>query len=240
MMCGGDAMFNDHQIIAIIPARSGSKGLPDKNIRILNGKPLIAYSIVAAQESGIFDEIFLSTDSPEYAHFAVKYGANVPFLRSDKLATDTASTWDCVKEALEQYETMGKKFDIFVVLQPTSPLRAPQDIVTAVETMILNNADSVVSVCEADHSPLWYNVLPENKSIKGFVRPEIMAKTRQELPTFYRINGAIYAVSTSYFLRTQNIYDGNSFAYIMPKERSIDIDTLFDFSLAQCLLTLKM
>ena len=233
-------MFYDHRIIAIIPARSGSKGLPDKNIRILNGKPLIAYSIIQAQGAGLFDEIFLSTDSQEYANIAMQYGANVPFLRSDELASDSASTWDCVREALEQYHTIGKEYDIFVVLQPTSPLRTTRDIINVIKQMVLTNADSVVSVCEADHSPLWYNTLPENKSLKGFVRSEIMAKTRQELPTFFRINGAIYAVSTSYFLRTQNIYDGNSFAYVMPKERSIDIDTLYDFSLAEYLHNLKM
>lgn len=232
-------MFYDHRIIAIIPARSGSKGLPDKNIRILNGKPLIAYSIIQAQEAGIVDEIFLSTDSQEYANIAIQYGANVPFLRSDELASDSASTWDCVKDALKHYYTLGKEYDIFVVLQPTSPLRTARDIINAIKQLVLTNADSVVSVCEADHSPLWYNTLPENKSLKGFVRPEIMAKTRQELPTFFRINGAIYAVSTSYFLRTQNIYDKNSFAYIMPRERSIDIDTLFDFYFAEYLLTLK-
>lgn len=232
-------MFNDHRIIAIIPARSGSKGLPGKNIRILNGKPLIAYSIVQAQEAGIIDEIFLSTDSQEYADIAIQYGANVPFLRSDELASDSASTWDCVREALEQYHTLGKEYDIFIVLQPTSPLRTASDIINAIKQMVLTNVDSVVSVCEADHSPLWYNTLPENKSLKGFVRPEILAKPRQELPIFYRINGAIYAVSTSYFSKTQNIYDGNSFAYIMPKERSIDIDTQFDFSFAEYLLTLK-
>ena len=232
-------MFNDHRIIAIIPARSGSKGLPDKNIRILNGKPLIAYSIVAAQEAGIFDEIFLSTDSQKYANIAKQYGANVPFLRSDKLATDTASTWDCVKEALDQYHAIGKKFDIFVVLQPTSPLRTPQDIVTAVETMMLKNTDSVVSVSEADHSPLWYNTLPENKSLNGFLRPEIFTKTRQELPTYYRINGAVYVVKTKYFARSQNIYDCNSFAYIMSRENSVDIDTLLDFSIAEHLLMQK-
>ena len=233
-------MFYDHRIIAIIPARSGSKGLPDKNIRILNGKPLIAYSIIQAQETGIVDEIFLSTDSQEYADLAIQYGANVPFLRSVDLASDSASTWDCVREALEQYHTLGKEYDIFVVLQPTSPLRTAGDIIDAIKQIALTNADSIVSVCEAEHSPLWYNTLPENKSLKGFFRPEIMAKTRQELPTFFRINGAIYALSTSYFLKTQNIYDGNSLAYIMPRERSIDIDTLFDFSFAEYLLTLKI
>jgi len=229
-------MFNNNRVIAIIPARSGSKGLPDKNIRMLNGKPLIAYSIVAAQEAGIFDEIFLSTDSQKYANIAVQYGANVPFLRSDRLATDLASTWDCVKEALYQYNIIGKKFDIFVLLQPTSPLRTSQDIVAAVETMMLKNADAVVSVSEADHSPLWYNTLPESKSLNGFLRQEILTKTRQELPTYYRINGAVYVVKAEYFSRSQNIYDCKSFAYIMARENSVDIDTLLDFSMAEHLL----
>lgn len=238
-MWGDKAMFNDHRIIAIIPARSGSKGLPGKNIRLLKGKPLVAHSIIQAQEAGIFDEIFVSTDSSEYANIALQYGANVPFLRSDELASDSASTWDCVREAIEQYNSIGKEYDIVVVLQPTSPLRTAGDIINAIKKMLLNNADSVVSVCEADHSPLLCNTLPEDKSMRGFVRPEIVAKNRQELPTFYRINGAIYAVGTSYFLRSQTIYDGNSFAYVMPRERSIDIDTLYDFYLAEYLLNSK-
>lgn len=232
-------MFYDHRIIAIIPARSGSKGLPDKNIRILNGKPLIAYSIIQAQETGIFDNIFLSTDSRKYADIAMKYGADVPFLRSDELASDSASIWDCVRESLRRYKALGKEYDIFVVLQPTSPLRTAGDILGAMNQMIHTKADSVVSLCEADHSPLWCNTLPENKSLKCFIRPEILSETRQELPAFYRINGAIYAVSTSFFLRSPHIYNGDSFAYIMPRERSVDIDTLFDFSFAEYLFTLR-
>ncbi|AHF07800.1 cytidylyltransferase domain-containing protein [Desulfitobacterium metallireducens] len=192
-------MYKSKRIIAIIPARSGSKGLPNKNIRNLNGKPLIAFSIDGAKETGIFDEIFLSTDSQKYANIAIEYGANVPFLRSEKLATDTASTWDCVVEALEQYHAIGKDYDIFVILQPTSPLRKAEDIINAIELMIMNSADSVVSVCESEHSPLWYNTLPENKSLNGFLRKEILTKPRQELPTYYRINGAIYAIKTDYF-----------------------------------------
>ena len=192
-------MINDRRILAIIPARSGSKGLPDKNIRVLNGKPLFAHSILQAQETGIIDEIFLSTDSQAYADIAKKYGANVPFLRSAELATDSASTWDCVREALAQYHALGLTYDIFVLLQPTSPLRTAEDIMSALNQMVLIQADSVVSVCESDHSPLWCNTLPEDKSLKSFIRPEILEKTRQELPAFYRINGAIYAVSTPYF-----------------------------------------
>lgn len=232
-------MFDDKKIIAIIPARSGSKGIPDKNIRLLHGKPLLAYSILAAQEAGVFDEIFLSTDSRKYANIALQYGAKVPFLRSDQLATDTASTWDCIKEALDQYHLIGKKFDVFVVLQPTSPLRTSQDILGAVETMLSKQADAVVSVTEADHSPLWSNVLPESKSLNGFLRPEDLTRTRQEMPTYYRINGAIYAVKTDYFSKSHNIYDGQSFAYIMPRENSVDIDSLYDFSLAEYLLRQK-
>lgn len=162
-------MLCERRIIAIIPARSGSKGFPGKNIRLLNGKPLIAHSIIQAQETGIIDEIFLSTDAQEYADIAIKYGANVPFLRSDDLASDSASTWDCVREALGQYHTLGKEYDIFVVLQPTSPLRTASDIFNAINQLILINADAVVSVCEVAHSPLWCNTLPENKSLKGFV-----------------------------------------------------------------------
>lgn len=229
-------MFNDQRIIAIIPARSGSKGLPDKNIRLLKGKPLIAYSIIQAQEAGIFDEIFLTTDSQEYANMARQYGANVPFLRSAELASDSASTWDCVREALDQYRSIDKVYDILVLLQPTSPLRTAGDILNALKQMVLSNANSIVSVCEADHSPLWFNTLPENKSLQGFLRPEIRSKSRQELAVYYRINGAIYAVRTSYFLKTQDIFECNAYAYVMPKERSIDIDTQFDFSFAEYLL----
>ena len=230
-------MLYNRRIIAIIPARSGSKGLPGKNIRLLNGKPLIAYSIMQARETGVFDEIFLSTDSREYADIAVQYGASVPFLRSAELASDSASTWDCVREALEQYRLRGRTFDILVLLQPTSPLRAAGDITGAIEQMVHADADSVVSVCRAEHSPLLCLALPGNNSLKGFAKCESLTKGRQELPAFFRINGAIYAVSVSFFLKAKKIYEGNSFAYIMPRERSLDIDTLLDFQFAELLLT---
>lgn len=230
-------MLDDHRILAILPARSGSKGLPDKNIRLLNGKPLLAHSILQAQETGIIDEVYLSTNSRRYAEIAVNYGASVPFLRSEALASDFASTWDCVREALRRYRVFGKEYDVFVVLQPTSPLRLAEDIVRAIQQLISANADSVVSVCETDHSPFWCNTLPEDHSLRGFFRPDLIPVPRQALPTFYRINGAVYAVKTAFFEQAKTIYDGNSFAYIMPKERSVDIDTQFDFTFAEYLLT---
>ena len=117
--------------IAIIPARSGSKGLPDKNIKELNRRPLIAYSIEAALNSGCFDTVMVSTDSEKYAEISRYYGAEVPFLRSEQTSSDSASSWDTVLEVLDRYESLGKTFDTFCLLQPTSPMRTADDIKSA-------------------------------------------------------------------------------------------------------------
>lgn len=121
--------------IAIITARSGSKGLPNKNIRLLNGKPLMAYTIEAAIKSNMFDEVFVSTDSEEYADIAKEYGASVPFLRSQENAGDSSSSWDVVKETIENYKELGKVYDTVALLQPTSPLRRAEDIVAGYKLM---------------------------------------------------------------------------------------------------------
>ena len=223
--------------IAIIPARSGSKGLKDKNIKSLDGLPLIAYTIKAAIDAKVFDEIFVSTDSKEYADISKKYGASVPFLRNEKFATDSASSWSAVQEAVEQYQVLGKKFTTVTLLQPTSPLRTFGDIREAYETFIQNNAKAVVSICEAEHSPLWCNTLPSNHSLKGFIPPELQALPRQQLPAYYRVNGAIYIVDLLQIdLSDIQLYDQDCFAYIMPKSRSADIDTIMDFHLAEILM----
>ena len=181
--------------IAIIPARSGSKGLEDKNIRIFNGKPLLAYSVEVAIMSGLFNEVFVSTDSEKYAEIGREYGAHVPFLRSPELSSDTASSWDAVKEALNCYEKIGATFHTIALLQPTSPLRTAQDITNAFALMQEKQANAVVSVCEVDHSPLWCNILPENGSMDRFLSKDLVTKGRQNLDTYYRINGAIYLVN---------------------------------------------
>jgi CMP-N,N'-diacetyllegionaminic acid synthase len=222
--------------IAIIPARSGSKGLRDKNIKLLNGKPLIAYTIEAALMSNMFDEIFVSTDSDEYAKIARKYGANIPFLRSEELSSDSASSWDVVREALSRFLEFGRKYDTFALLQPTSPLRTSDDILNAFQIMSDKKANAVVAVCEVDHSPLWCNTLPEDGSLCGFLNKELITKPRQQLKTFYRINGALYIVNTSYFNNISNIYESDCYAYIMDKRKSIDIDDQIDFDMAITLL----
>ena len=224
--------------IAIIPARSGSKGLKDKNIKLLCDKPLLAYSIEAAKESGQFMEIMVSTDSEEYAKIAKDYGANVPFLRSCENSGDKASSWDVVKEVLLWYREQGRSFDSAALLQPTSPLRTGVDIKNAYEIFNHNNAKGVVGLCETEHSPLWCNTLPENRSLKGFLDNELISKGRQQLSQYYRINGAIYLVRLEKEIETMDfsLYEENCFAYLMPGERSVDIDTELDFKIAETVL----
>lgn len=221
--------------LAIIPARSGSKELKDKNIKLLNGKPLLAYTIEAAKQSNIYSHILVSTDSENYGKIAIQYGAEVPFYRSKENALDTASSWDVVKETLRKYKDMGIEFDTFTLLQPTSPLRNFEDIQNAYQLFIEKNATAVVSVCEMEHSPLWSNTLPENNLLLDFLKNDTNTQ-RQKLKTFYRINGAIYMADVKEFLKDTNLYRDNCYAYKMPIERSIDIDTELDFKIAEIII----
>ena len=221
--------------IAIIPARSGSKGLPDKNIKLLGNMPLLAHSVQSALKSRLFDEILVSTDSREYAEIAEHYGGSVPYLREKLLSEDTTPMWDVVRDALYKYEASGQHFNTVTLLQPTSPLRTSVDIIKAHELYTKNQADSVVSVCKADYSPHLCNMLPENNSLNGFIKPEMISRQRQQLPEYYRINGAIYVIRCSYLAKSTDIYASRAYAYIMPRERSIDIDDELDFILAEAL-----
>lgn len=221
--------------IAIIPARSGSKGVKDKNIRNLCGKPLIAYTIEAALKCGEFDEVMVSTDSEEYAIIARQYGAKVPFLRSAATSSDTASSWDMIEEVLSGYRKLGQEFNTFCLLQPTSPLRSTDDISRAYQLYREKASFAVVSVCEAEHSPLWCGHLPDSGEFIGFIDQESM-KQRQAGGQFYRLNGAIYIVDIQKFAIDKFLYHEGSYAIIMPQERSIDIDTEIDFWLAEVIL----
>ncbi len=217
--------------IAVITARSGSKGLRHKNIKLLNGKPLMAYTIEAAKLSGYFDCIHVSTDSEEYAGIARNYGADVPFLRDAELAADTVGSWDVVRSVLNQYRQNGQVFERVMLLQPTSPLRNAEDIRNAFLIMDEKQADSVIGVCEMDHSPLWSNILPEDGNMDGFLRQAVVP--RQQIPVYYRINGAVYLIDTEFLMNNGDLYGKHSYAYVMPKERSVDIDDMFDFLLVE-------
>ena len=222
--------------LAIIPARSGSKGLKDKNIKELNGKPLLVYAILAAQKTKLFDTIHVSTDSVEYAEIAKKWGADEPFLRSAEFAADDATTWDAVKYVLSEYSKRGQTFDTVTVLQPTSPLRTQYDIKRAFQFFEDKKANMISSVCEMDHSPLWSNTLPENLSMEEFEDEQLAYLPRQALPTYYRENDAIYILKVNHLLNAHNIYKDKCFAYIMDPLHSVDIDCELDFWIAETIL----
>lgn len=224
-------MYKNNKIIAIIPARSGSKGLKDKNIKELKGKPLIAYTIEAAKKSEIFDRIIVSTDSEKYAEISKEYEAEVPFLRSCENSGDKAGSWDVVKEVLSK---LDEKFDIVVLLQPTSPLRTTDDIVGAINLFFEKKADTLFSVCETSHPAFWCNTLDESLSAKDFIKKEYNLP-RQELPKTYTLNGAIYIIKTD-LLDNLNFYSSKSYAYIMDAKHSIDIDSELDFKIAEQLI----
>lgn len=228
-------MYNNKRFLAIITARSGSKGLKDKNIMDLNGKPMMAYTIEAAHRSGIFDDVIVSTDSQQYAQIAEDCGADVPFLRPDELATDQSSSTDVLLYTLDQLKQLGKEYDYFVLLQPTSPLRTSEDISNAVKLLFEKEGDSIVSVCEAEHSPLWCNTLTSDLSMKDFLN-QATNKRRQDLGKFYRINGALYISKVTSFIENQTFYTEKAYAYIMHKFNSVDIDDIYDFKYVEFLL----
>ena len=195
--------------LAIISARSGSKGLPDKNIKELNGKPLLAYSIEAAIKSGCFDAVMVSTDSEHYANIAREHGAKVPFLRSKAMSSDTASSWDAVEEVLQGFENMGRVFDTFCLLQPTSPMRTSEDIKGAYALYEEKDASAVLSMTELDHPIEWCGKLNETLSLDGFLKYN-NAGRRQDMGKSFRPNGAIYIVAGAEFRKDRNLYKAGS------------------------------
>lgn len=220
--------------LAIIPARSGSKGLKDKNIKLLNEKPLIAYTIEAALTTKIFEEVMVSTDSSHYAEISRQYGASVPFLRKEELAGDNTSSWDVVKQVLEDYKKMGIVFDKCVLLQPTSPLRTKDDIINALTLYQEKNAETVVSVCETEHPAQWCFTLENGNSMINFSKSPYRNMRRQELPKTYHENGAIYIVDAKKIMeKDYDIYQNRCFAYIMGGKSSMDIDDQEDFDKAE-------
>ena len=224
--------------IAIIPARSGSKGLKDKNILTLAGKPLLWHTIQAAKESGCFETVMVSTDSEQYAEIARECGAEVPFLRSRELSMDNSGSWDVVREVIKRYEDLKSLFDYVALLQPTSPLRKPEDIKGAFSIMKEHSAGSVVSVVEVDHPVQWCFRMHDTGYISELANSPYNNCRRQDLEIYYRENGAVYIVNAKKIMETNyNFYADNCYGYIMPRERSIDIDSEYDFKFAAFMLT---
>lgn len=227
--------------IAIIPARSGSKGLPDKNIIDLKGKPLISYTIRAALDSGCFDEVMVSTDSEQYAEIAREHGANVPFLRSAEMSCDTAIIWDTIREVLTNYKENGKNFEYVAVLQPTSPLRDASDILGVFELRKKQNAHNAVTVTEVDHPVQWCFKLPEDCSMDEMSKSSYNYTLRQDLEPYYRENGAVYLIDAKKIMDSKyDFYADKCVGYVMMREKSVDIDTTLDLIIAEAMMNYGM
>lgn len=227
-------MINGKKLLAVIPARGGSKGIPRKNIKELNGKPLIAWTIEEALKSRYLDRVILSSDDEEIIQVAREWGCEVPFKRPSELALDTTPGIDPVLHAIEAISG----YDYVVLLQPTSPLRTVEDIDCSIELCVQRNVDSCVSVTKQDKSPYWMYNLSESGLMIPVMKPaeELDTTRRQNLPDVYSLNGAVYVAKIEKLKVSKSFITENTVAYMMPKDRSIDIDEEIDLILSEAIL----
>lgn len=220
-------MINGQKVLAIIPARGGSKGVPRKNVRMVAGKPLIAWTIEAARQSRYIDRLVLSSDDPEIIAVATAHGCEAPFVRPAELARDETPGIDPVLHALQQLPG----YDWVVLLQPTSPLRSGEDIDATIETCVKAVAPAAVSVTEAEESPWWMYTLQPGDQLQPLLDSVHAALRRQDLPKAYLLNGAVYVAQATWLQQHKSFLGDATRAYVMPRARSLDIDTEFDLKL---------
>lgn len=216
---------------ALVPARGGSKGIPRKNLKLIAGKPLIAWTIEAALRSRTLDAVVVSTEDEEIAEVALHWGAQVSFLRPPELAQDDTPGIDPVLHALGRLPEFGT----VILLQPTSPLRTTEDIDACISLAQDMHASSVVSVSESERHPYWMYRLDADQRLKSLMDVPPISR-RQELPPVYAINGALYYARTDWLKQHRTFVTTETVAYVMPEERSVDLDTLRDWKLAELLL----
>lgn len=222
--------------LGVIPARGGSKDIPRKNLYPLGGKPLICYTIEAARQARQIDRLIVSTDDLEIARVAEATGAEVPFLRPAHLASDTASQLEVAIHAVSQIESGGSSVETVILLQPTTPFRSSQDIDQALELLQDSGADSVMSLYQVHQDHPYYMYTLEDGRPKPLLSVPIEAINRQQFPSVYVRNGAIYAVRRHILMERRSLYGANIRAYIMPFFRSISINSEIDLALAEFLL----
>ena len=231
-------MINDKKLLAIIPARSGSKRLPNKNILPLNGKPLIQWSIDAAINSSFIDAVVVSTDSIEIADIAEKGGARVPFIRPAELSSDESTSIDVVLHAINELGSKGEYFNYVMLLQPTSPLRTEKHIDESVQLLLSKGAKAVVSVCRITHPIEWTGEIQDDLSMDAFIKNIEPARRAQDFPDRYSLNGSIYLVSVPEFVKYKKFaIDQGCFAYKMEPESSVDIDEQLDFEVCEMIMS---
>lgn len=234
-------MINEKKCLGIIPARSGSKRLHRKNIRLLAGKPLIQWTIEAGLESNAIDDLIISTDDTQIAEIAKSCGGNVPFIRPKNLSTDSSSSYEVLTHAYETLKKQGKDYSYIVMLQPTSPLRMSYHIDMAADFLEKKRADGVISVNQLNHPFEWTNTLPQSSEMLNFFEEIDVSQPSQKFLTRYTLNGAIYITDITRMKKEKShIYGQSMYAFIMNDKDSIDIDTKYDFEIAEYLMTKKM
>jgi CMP-N,N'-diacetyllegionaminic acid synthase len=225
-------MINGKTILAVIPARGGSKGVPRKNVRELNGKPLIAWTIQEARQSQYIDRLILSSDDDEIIQVAQEWGCEVPFKRPKELASDQTPGISPVLHAVQQCPD----HDYVVLLQPTSPLRSVSDIDGCIQKCIAQGAPACVSVAESQHSPYWMYTLDSLNHMNPLIGNHAPVLRRQDSPSIYMLNGAVYVARTDWLIEHKTFVGQDTLGYPMTLERSIDIDSEIDLVIADYLL----
>ena len=225
-------MYKDKKILAVIPARGGSKGIPSKNIFNVGGQPLIKYTIDCAKNSKYLDRAVISTDSLEIKRVAEEYGGDVPFMRPAELALDTSKTIDCIVHVVNSLKEMGEEYDYVMIIQNTVPLRKGWHVDESIEKIVDSNERSLVSVTEVEQHPILMRTLSEDGTLKNLL-PMSSTMRRQDFPKFYKVDGAIaiQKIDEEFNLNT-SINDGK-LAYIMESKYSIDIDNYIDIKVIE-------
>lgn len=224
-------MYQGHKILAVIPARGGSKGIPKKNITDLCGKPLIAYSIEQALACPYVDDVIVSTDSETIRDVAQSYGAEIPFLRPADLASDTARTIDALLYTVAELRKMGRDYDYLLLLQPTQPIREAFHLTEAIETLIASGQDSLVSVSAAKEHPILMRTIDAQGKLHTLL-PVSSTVRRQDFPPVYKVNGSIYLNRLNASFNETTSLNDNDIPYIMDAQYAIDIDSMEDLELA--------
>ena len=234
-------MYKDNTFLAIIPARGGSKGLPGKNIKEICNKPLIAWSIEAGLKSQYLDEVVVSTDYQDIANISKQYGASAPFLRPDCLASDTTTSFEAIKHAIDYYKNeLNKEFDYIVLLEPTSPLRESNDIDLAIEDLMNSNADSIVGIGKTeDQNPAFLVNMNNKRYISGYEDKAMSIKRRQDILDVYFFEGSIYISKITSLLENKTFYHEKTIGYVFPKYKTLEIDDMDDFIMVEAMMRYK-
>lgn len=230
-------MIEGHSVLAIIPARGGSKGIPRKNIRMIAGKPLIAWTIEEGKKSKFIDRLIISTDDEEIASIAKSYGCDVPFLRPKELAKDDTPG---IAPVIHAIETLPQQYNYVMLLQPTSPLRTVVDVDGCLQECVRTKAPFCVSVVQPDKKPHWMYIRNKDGKLQPLLSEQKFVMRRQDLPLVYALNGAVYIAKTEWVRETKSFLSDQTVGFIMEKSSSLDIDDEMDFEICDHLLKERM